>query len=326
MKVLFIGGTGVISTACTRAALAAGIDLTLLCRGKTIGLQKSGARILQGDIRDAAWARQALGGRDFDVVVEWVGFVPAHVDLDMELFRGRTQQYIFISSASVYQVPVPSLPITESTPQINPHFSYPRDKIACEKRLFDAFRSERFPVTIVRPSHTYDARLLPIRGGWTAVDRMRRGLPVVVPGTGATLWTLTHNEDFARGLVGLFGLQASLGEAVHITSDESMTWDAIYDAIAQAAGATLRAVHVPNDTIAAIDPEWGASLLGDKAYSKVFDNSKIKRLVPGYHAAIPYSRGAAEQIAWYEADPARRVVDEAFNAKVDSLLELPGVT
>jgi nucleoside-diphosphate-sugar epimerase len=321
VKLLFIGGTGVISSACARAAVAAGMDVTLVCRGKTPRPAPDGARIVRGDIRDARWARDALGQGGFDVVVDWVAFTPDHVQLDIELFGGRVAQYVFISSASVYE-PSPSLklPITEESPRNNPHWPYARLKIECEDAVSEARRSRGFPATIVRPSHTYDLSLLPVRGGWTAVDRMRRGLPVIVADDGASLWTLTHHEDFARGFVGLLGLQRAVGETVHITSDEGLSWNEIYALVASAAGASLRAVHCPSDVIASVDPEWGASLRGDKAVSKVFDNTKIKSLVPGYKAQIPYSRGAAMQVAWYDAEPARRFVDPRVNEITELIL------
>jgi nucleoside-diphosphate-sugar epimerase len=322
MKVLFIGGTGVISSACAQAAVRAGMDLTLLVRGKTLRWPPAGAHVLRGDIRDAAWARSVLR-QGFDVVVDWIGFAPSHMQLDIELFAGRVRQYVFISSATVYDPSALRLPITESSPRRNAHWAYARDKIACEDLLFEAFQRDGFPVTVVRPSHTYDLGALPVRGGWTIVDRMRRGLPVVVAGSGTSLWTLTHHEDFARGLIGLLGVDAALGEAIHITSDEALSWNEIYAAIAEAAVAKLRAVHVPCEVLRSFDPEWGASLLGDKAVSKVFDNTKIKSLVGGYKAEIPYSRGAAMQVAWYDEDPARRVVDPAVSERIERILASP---
>lgn len=321
MNVLFVGGTGIISSACAREAIARGIDVTFLCRGKT---QRhpipKGARVLEADARDPRAARSALGDRRFDAVVQWIAFVPEHVEFDIELFRGRTRQYVFISSASAYQTPPTRLPITESTPLHNPFWKYSRDKIACEERLVAAYRREGFPATIVRPSHTYDAALLPAHGGWTIVDRMRRGLPVVVHGDGTSLWTLTHNEDFARGFVPLLGHDAAVGDAFHITSDEALTWNQIHMILGAAAGVEAKLVHVPSELIAAFDPEWGGSLLGDKAHSMIFDNTKIKRLVPDYRAVIPYARGAEQQIAWYDADPGRRRVDDAANAGIERIL------
>jgi nucleoside-diphosphate-sugar epimerase len=322
LNVLFVGGTGIISSACARASLASGFDVTILCRGKTARHPvPAGAQALQGDIRDGQSARAVLEGRRFDVVVQWVGFLPEHVLLDIELFRGRTGQYVFVSSASAYQTPPPYVPVTESMALHNPYWQYSRDKIACEHLLMQAFRSEGFPVTIVRPSHTYDDALLPMHGGWTIVDRMRRGLPVIVHGDGTSLWTLTHADDFARGFVGVLGSRAAIGEAFHITSDETLTWDQIYRTVGRAAGAAPELVHVPSDLVAAFDPEWGASLLGDKAYSMMFDNTKIKRLAPDFRATIPYARGAEQQIGWYDDDAARRVVDDAFNATIDRIIE-----
>jgi nucleoside-diphosphate-sugar epimerase len=321
MNVLFIGGTGIISSACARLALERGIDLTFLSRGQsTRHPVPAGVKVLRGDIRDPPSVRAALGDRRFDAIVEWIAFVPAHIEVDLELFRGRTHQYVFISSASAYQTPPARLPVTESTPLCNPHWQYSRDKIACEERLLGAYRSEGFPVTIVRPSHTYDAPLLPPHGGYTVIDRMRRGVPVIVHGDGTSLWTLTHNEDFARGFVGLLGHPGAIGDAFHITSDEALTWDAIHEILGRAAGAPPKIVHVPSDLIAAYDPDWGASLLGDKAHSMVFDNTKIKRLVVDYQARIPYAYGAAQQIAWYDQEARRRVVDTSLNDTMDRIL------
>ncbi len=321
MNVLFVGGTGIISSACARAALLRGIDVTFLCRGKTSRHPVPvGANVIRGDVRDRESVRAALGDRHFDAVVQWVAFVPAHVEFDIELFRGRTGQYIFISSASAYQTPPARLPVTESTPLANPFWQYSRDKIACEERLIHAYRAEGFPVTIVRPSHTYDEALLPPHGGYTVVDRMRRGLPVIVHGDGTSLWTLTHNEDFARGFVGLLGHSGAIGDAFHITSDEALTWDAIHEILGRAISCRPKLVHVPSDLIAAFDAEWGASLLGDKAHSMVFDNTKIKRLVADFRATTPYARGAEQQIAWYDEDARRRVVDPALNETIDRIL------
>ena len=320
MKVLFIGGTGVISSACSKLALERGIELYLLNRGQSVRPTPAGARVLRGDGRDPQSARAALGDLAFDAVVDWIAFSPEHVEADLDLFRGRTRQYVFISSASAYQTPPASLPVTESTMLDNPFWQYSRNKIAGEERLVRAYREEKYPITIVRPSHTYDCTLLPMDGGWTVVDRMRRGQRVIVHGDGTSLWTLTHHADFARGLVGLLGNSHAIGEAVHITSDEWLTWNQIFEIIARAAGAEARIVHVPSDVLAAYDPNWGAGLLGDKAHSMVFDNRKIKRLVPDFVCRIPFSRGAEEILAWYDADPARRKVNEDFNRLCDRIL------
>jgi nucleoside-diphosphate-sugar epimerase len=275
---------------------------------------------LQGDIRDRASVEHALGDATFDVVVNWIGFVPEHVKANIELFRDRTGQYVFISSASAYQKPLSSLPITESTPLDNPFWAYSRAKIACEERLMRAYHENKFPVTIVRPSHTYDRTKVPLLGHYTDIDRMRKGKKVIVHGDGTSLWVLTHHEDFAKGFVGLLGNPHALGHAFHITSDELLTWNQIYTILAHAAGVEPQIVHVPSDLIAAFEPEVGAGLLGDKAHSVIFDNSKIKRLVPDFVATIPFSQGAKEIVAWFDADPARQVVDEQVNRLIDRII------
>jgi nucleoside-diphosphate-sugar epimerase len=322
MKILFIGGTGIISSASARLALQRGHDLYLLNRGNTTKREvPDGAQVLRGDIRDAHSARAALQGLSFDAVVNWVAFTTEHIQTDLELFRGRTGQYVFISSASAYRTPPAALPVTESTVLDNPYWQYSRNKIACEEMLVRAYREEKYPITIVRPSHTYDKTLLPFDGGYTVVNRMRQGKKVVVHGDGTSLWTLTHHADFAKGMVGLLGHPAAIGDAIHITSDEWLSWNQIYEIVARAAGTTAQMVHVPSDLIAAYDPDWGAGLVGDKAHSMVFDNSKIKRLVPDFCATIPFARGADEIVAWYDASPARQVVDEAMDRTMDLLIE-----
>jgi nucleoside-diphosphate-sugar epimerase len=320
MKVLFIGGTGVISSACAELASEKGFELYLLNRGKTKRLVPKKANILLGDIRDRSSAEAALGDRTFDVVVNWVAFTPEHIKRDLELFGGRTGQYIFISSASAYQTPPEKLPVTEYTPLSNTYWEYSRNKIACEKRLFQAYRKGHFPITIVRPSHTYDCTILPMHNKYTLVDRMRKGKKVVVHGDGTSLWVLTHHRDFAKGFIGLLGNNKAIGEAFHITSDELLSWNQIYEIVAHAAGAEARIVHIPSEFIASFDPEWGASLLGDKSHSMIFDNSKIKRFVPDFTANIPFFTGAQEIISWYNADPARQVVDKKENQIIDNII------
>lgn len=320
MKVLFIGGTGIISSASSRLALERGIQLTLLNRGQSIRPVPQGATVLQGDIRDPNSARAALDGLTFDAVVNWVAFTPEHIETDLALFQGRTGQYVFISSASAYQTPPAALPVSESTVLDNPYWEYSRNKIACEERLVRAYREAKFPITIVRPSHTYDCTLLPMDGGWTVVDRMLRGERVIVHGDGTSLWTLTHHADFARGLIGLLGNPHAIGDAFHITSDEWLTWNQIFQTVAHAAGTQAKIVHVPSDLINAYDPRWGAGLLGDKSHSFILDNSKIKRLVPDFRCVIPFARGAEEILAWYNADPARRKVNPVFNEICDRIL------
>lgn len=323
MRVLFIGGTGVISSACSRLALARGMKLTLLNRGQSQRPIPPGAEVIHADIRDPGSVTEALGSTTFDVVVDWIAYTVEHVETDLSLFSGRVGQYIFISTASAYLKPA-ALPILESTPLGNPHWAYSRAKIACEERLMRAFRDDGFPVTLVRPSHTYDATKLPMYGRYTVIDRMRRGQPVIVHGDGTSLWVLTHHEDFARGFVGLLGNHRALGEVFHITSDEVLTWNEIFLWLGRAAGVEPQLVHVASETLAKFDTEWGTSLLGDKSHSVIFDNSKLRRYVPDYAATIPFAQGAREVIAWHDAAPERRVVDPAMNALFDRILATVG--
>ncbi len=320
MKVLFIGGTGIISSACSELAAERGVELYVMNRGQSSRPLPEGVHLLQGNVRDRASVEAALGDATFDAVVNWVAFTPEHIETDLEVFAGRTGQYVFISSASAYQTPPLSLPITESTPLRNPFWDYSRAKIACEERLIRSYRDEAFPVTIVRPSHTYDRTLLPMDGGYTVVDRMRRGEKVIVHGDGSSLWVLTHHRDFAKGFVGLLGHPRAVGETFHITSDEVLTWNQIFETVARAAGTTAQIVHVPSEVVAAHDASWGAGLLGDKAHSMVFDNTKIKRLVPDYVATVPFARGAEEIMAWFDADPARQVVDTKRDRLMDKII------
>ncbi len=320
MKALFIGGTGNISSACSELALERGVELYLLNRGQSLRPLPEGARVINADIRDPNAAREALGSLRFDVVADFIAFTPQHIETDLQLFRGRTGQYLFISSASAYQTPPATLPVTEAAILDNPVWQYSRDKAACEERLLRAYREEKFPFTIVRPSHTYSEVYVPVHGNWTTIDRMLRGLPVIVHGDGTSLWTLTHSSDFAKGFVGLMGSSRAIGEAYHITSDEWLTWNQIHEILAAAVGVQPELVHVPSDLIAAYDPIWGESLLGDKAHSFILDNSKIKRVVPDFVCTTPFSRGAEEIIAWHRADPARQKVDENFNAICERIL------
>jgi nucleoside-diphosphate-sugar epimerase len=321
LRLLLIGGTGIISSAVTRLAVERGHDVTVLNRGSsTTRPLPDGAELVQADVRDPGSVRSALGGREFDAVVDWVAFTPEHVQTDLDLFSGRTGQYVFISSASAYQTPPERLPVTESTPLRNPFWQYSRDKIACEDLLVGAYRESGFPVTIVRPSHTYDRTSVPLDGGWTAVERMRQGREVVVHGDGTSLWTLTHHEDFARGFVPLLGDPRALGEAFHITSDDVLTWNQVVRALGAAAGVEPRIVHVPSDAIAAADPDWGAGLLGDKAHSMVFDTTKLRRVVPEFTTTTRFEQGAREIVAWHDADPARRTVDARMDAVMDDLV------
>jgi nucleoside-diphosphate-sugar epimerase len=323
MKILFIGGTGTISSACAQMALARGFELTLLNRGRQPAWP--GARQIKADISDAAATAAALGNEKWDAVVDFIAFTPAELEQRIALFRGRTAQFIFISSASAYQKPPASFPITESTPLVNLFWEYSRNKIACEERLLRALREEHFPATIIRPSWTYGERhiTVPVHSGkhFTVVDRLRRGRPVIVPGDGTSLWTMTHNTDFAKGLVGLLGHQGAIGHAFHITADEVLTWNQIYEAVTEAAGAPKpRLVHIASDFITACLPEFAGGLHGDKAHSAVFDNTKIKRFVPEFVATTRFRDGMARSVKWFDADPARQEIDAAANATWDRLI------
>lgn len=321
MRVLFIGGTGIISSACSDLALQKNIDLYLLNRGQSHRNPPAGAKILYGDIRNADSAKKALGNLTFDVVVDWIAFTPDHISTDLKLFQNRIKQFIFISSASAYHTPPLNLPVLESTTLYNPIWQYSKDKIACEEMLINAYRKDGFPITIVRPSHTYDAATLPMQGGWTIVNRMRQGKKVIVHGDGTSLWTLTHHRDFAVGLVGLLGNVHALGEAYQITSNEILTWDQIFHIVADAAGAKADIVHIPSDLIMKFDKDWGDGLLGDKSHSMIFDNSKIKSVVPEYNCVVPFTKGAREIIEWYDADPARQKIDHKTDALIDKIIK-----
>ena len=321
MKVLFIGGTGKISSACSQLAVEQGIDLYLLNRGKTSERPApKEAHILKGDIYDKESSGKALVGLTFDSVVDWIAYHPDNIENDIELFRNRTKQFIFISSASAYQKPLSKLPITESTLLHNPFWEYSRNKIACEERLMKAYREENFPVTIVRPSHTYDKTIIPLKGGYTTIDRMRKGKKVIVHGDGSSLWVLTHHKDFAKGFNELLGNNKAIDEAFHITSDELLSWNQIFQIMGRAAGVEPNIVHIPSDFIAAFDKQWGDELLGDKTHSVIFDNSKIKSVAPDYTASIPFSKGAEEIMNWYDAKPSRQEIDKEFNSLIDKII------
>jgi nucleoside-diphosphate-sugar epimerase len=323
MKVLFIGGTGNISTACTRLAAERGIEIFLFNRGQSESSLQGQAQLIRGDIRDTASAAETLRHYHFDVVVDWVAYKPEHIETDISLFAGRVRQYVFISSAAVYQKPPRHYLVTETTPMENPFWQYGRDKIDCEERLDRASRNEGFPVTIVRPSLTYGETWIPCAVGghdYTVVDRMRRGKKIIVHGDGQSLWTVTHNSDFAKGLIGLLGNERAIGEKYHITSDEVLTWDRIYKTIGAAAGVEPELFHVPSEVIAAFDARTGASLLGDKAYSLVYDNSKIKRTVPGFEAKVSFAEGMRRSLAWFNADLRRRTVNDEANRLMDRIV------
>jgi nucleoside-diphosphate-sugar epimerase len=324
MKVLFLGGTGIISTACTQLAVARGFHVTLLNRARRPALR--GTHLITADIADPAATAAALGEQNWDTVVDFIAYTPAEIEQRIALFRGRTGQYVFISSASAYQKPLAHYLITESTPLVNPFWDYSRNKAAGEERLQQAWREEEFPVAVVRPSLTYGDTVVPLAvNSWlksyTAVDRMRRGQPVIVPGDGLSLWTITHNSDFAKGLVGLLGQQGAIGQAFQITSNEVLTWNQIYQFTAEAAGVPApRLVHIASDFITTCIPEDTGTLLGDKSHSAVFDNTKIKRFVPDFVCTTRFREGIARTIAWFDADPARRQIDEEANAAWDRLI------
>jgi len=324
MRVLFIGGTGFISTAVSRQAIAQGFELYLLNRGLR-PVQLPGSHSLTADIHKLEDVRATLQGLEFDVVVDWIAYAPDDIERDLALFRDRVKQYVFISSASAYQKPPAHYLITESTPLYNPYWEYSRNKIACEERLMQAYRDEGFPVTIVRPSLTYDPNFPIAIGGWgcyTLADRLIKGRPIIVHGDGSSLWVITHADDFGRGFLGLLGNGRALGHAFHITSDEVLTWDQIYQTIAEALGVEANIVHIPSDFIARVAPQLAGSLLGDKTWSVVFDNSKIKAFVPGFQASIPFRDGIRRTLAWFAADERRRRIDEAVNAEMDRILKV----
>ncbi len=332
MRILLIGGTGIISAAVTRRLLAEGDhQVHLLHRGRadtgeTRASAPDGALSIRADIRDEADVMAKLEDLQFDAVVDFIAFEPAHLERDFRLFRNRTRQFVFISSASVYQKPPSDFRIDESTPLANPHWLYARNKIACEALLMDLYRTHGFPVTIVRPSHTYDERYLPLavhgrNGPWQVIRRMLDGKPVIVHGDGTSLWTLTHNSDFAKGFVGLLGNPHALGETVHITSDETLSWNAIHAIIAQKLGVPFLPCHVPSDFLARVsDLDLEGSLLGDKAHSVVFDNRKLKRLVPGYVATTRFDEGIGQTVRHVLSHPECQVPDEDFDRWCDQVV------
>lgn len=323
MKVLFIGGTGFISTSVSRMAVERGIELYLLNRGQRAA-EIPGCIQLTGDIHHPESLRGALKDLKFDAVVDWIAFTPEDVKRDLAVFRGRASQFVFISSASAYQKPVLNYVITESTPLENPFWEYSRNKIACEELLMNAFRSDGFPVTIVRPSFTY-ATYMPVAiggfGCYTLADRMKKGLPIIVHGDGASLWVNTHAEDFAVGLLGLLGNEKAIGEAFHITSDEVLSWNQIYLAIADALNVEANMIHIPSDFIVRVEPQYEGPLFGDKTWSVVFDNSKIKSFVPEFRTTISFQEGMRRAAKWFDADPKRQWIDEQVNKEMDRIIQ-----
>jgi nucleoside-diphosphate-sugar epimerase len=320
-SILFIGGSGIISHESVARAVAQGHNVSVLNRGtSSTRPMPAGIEYLVADVNDPASMRAAIGDKEFDAVAQFRVFSPEHLARDIELFDGKVGQYVFISSASAYQKPLQFLPITESTPLVNPFWQYSRDKIACEDLLVQAVREKDFPATIVRPSHTYDRTLIPTTGGWTDVARMRAGKPVIIHGDGTTHWTLTNAKDFAVGFVGLLGNPRAIGDTFHVVGDYAPTWNQIYGYLARAAGvADPEFIHVSSENIARVAPEEGPGLLGDKAYDAIFDNSKLKALVPEFGTTITYDDAAFDQIAWYEANPAEQKINSNWDAASDKL-------
>jgi nucleoside-diphosphate-sugar epimerase len=322
VRVLFLGGAGMIGSAAAAEAAARGADVTIVTRSEPRRPPAPGVRALRADVRDTAALRAVLAGEGFDAVVNWVGYTRGDLAGHPELFSGRAGQYVFVSTCSVFGRPVPNLPITESSPRRQPVFGYARNKIACELMLEDAYRTADFPLTIVRPFHTYDRTVVPVLAGWTAIERMRAGRPVVVHGDGTSLWTLMHARDFARAFVPLLGNGHAVGESVNVVSGDILTWDQIHLALAAAAGVrhpVLR--HRSSESIAAVLPGWHDVLEHDFRHSMLFDTSKLRALVPGFAPAVPFSEGAREVIAHHDADPALRVADADLDHAFDRLLE-----
>ncbi len=325
MKVLFIGGTGTISLASASLAAERGMDVTLLNRGSHPELVPAGMRQIAADISDTENVEKLLSGMHFDAVADFNIFTAEQAKRDIALFSGKTEQFLYISSTSAYQKPPSNYPFTESTPVANPFWKYSQDKIACEELFMAAYRAGGFPVTIVRPSHTYDRRGLPLavmgkKGAWQVVERIRQGKPVIVHGDGLTLWTFTYSTDFAVAFCGLLGNPHALGETFHITSDEAITWNAAYEAIGKALGVKPNLVHIPSEFLAAFDPELLGGLLGDKAYCAIFDNSKIKRAVPEFCCRIRFAEGARRCVDYLLSHPEAQVADPEFDAWCDKVI------
>ncbi|WP_149276175.1 SDR family oxidoreductase [Pareuzebyella sediminis] len=323
MKVLFIGGTGNISTASSRLALAKGIDLYLLNRGNS-NTRIVGAKSIIGDIGQPDALRE-LKEHEWDVVVNWIAFTPEDIERDIQLFRGKTKQYIFISSASCYQTPLTYPVITESTPLVNNLWDYSQNKIRCEHRLQKAYREEEFPITIVRPSLTYDT-VIPIAIGgfdkYNTANRILTGKEIIVHGDGTSLWTVTHSDDFAKGFVGLLGLRQAIGHAFHITSDEVLSWNMIYKILADALGKEAKIVHIASDFICSVEPSFTGTLLADKAESVLFDNTKIKTFVSGFKATIPFAEGIKRTLSWLHDNPEFINIDQQTEEKIENILSV----
>ncbi|MCR5074217.1 MAG: SDR family oxidoreductase [Ruminococcus sp.] len=327
MKILLVGGTGTISMAITKRLAQQGHEVFLLNRGSRSAGLPDNVNLIKCDISDETGVRNAVSGMSFDAVGEFIGFVPEHTERDFRLFSGITRQYIYISSASAYQKPPADAVITESTPLANPYWQYSRDKIACEEYLMKMYRENGFPVTIVRPSHTYDERSVPLgvhgkNGSWQVLKRMLEGKPVIIHGDGTSLWTITHNSDFAKAYCGLVGNIHAVGQAYHITSDESLTWNQIYRIIADSLGVELKAVHIPSDFLAAAsDYDLEGSLIGDKANSVIFDNSKVRSAVPDFTATVRADQGIRATIGNILTHKELQHDDPDFDGWCDRIIE-----
>ena len=322
MKVIFIGGSGTISSASTNLAIEKGIELFHLNRGKTSSIRPVPAEVKQliSDVRNVDQTSKVLENSTFDAVVDWISFIPEQLENNLKLFEGKAKQYVFISSASAYQTPPEKLPVTERTPLENPYWEYSRNKIACEDFLRKHAEKYGMKFTIVRPSHTYDKTLLPFDGGYTVLKRMLDGKPVVVLGDGTSIWTLTHHKDFAVGLVGLLNNPKAMNNYFHITSDEWLTWDQIFNIVGNAFGVKPKLVHVPSEIIASYIPEIGDGLLGDKMHSMIFDNSKIKNAVPEFECKIPFEEGVKDIVAWYSGNQSDKTISHELNLKFDKMI------
>lgn len=328
MKALMIGGTGTISSAVVELLVKKQWEVYVLNRGTGRKTLPSEVKQITVNIDDENAVSEKLAGLHFDTVCEFIGFVPSQLERDYRLFKGKTEQYIFISSASAYHKPVRSYVITEGTTLANPHWEYSRNKIACEEYLMKLYRDEGFPVTIVRPSHTYDERAIPVgahgkNGFWQVIKRIKEEKPVIIQGDGSSLWTVTFNTDFAVGFVGLMGNPHAIGEAFHITSDESLTWNQIYETIADALGVKLKPYHVSSDFLAEVGKQYDfeGGLLGDKSCAVVFDNSKLKRIVPEYNAVVSFNEGVRKALDYILAHPECQVEDEEFDKWCDNVIE-----
>lgn len=327
MRVLLIGGTGTISSAISSLCIEKGFELYLLNRGNKTAFVPDGAKIITGDIHQEAEIEQAVNGLSFDVVADFIAFEPADVERDCRIFQGRTGQYIFISSASAYQKPLSSPFITESTPLANPYWEYSQKKIACEEFLMERYRTQGFPVTIIRPSHTYGNTSVPVavhgrNGSFSVLERIRKGKKVIVQGDGSSLWTLTHNTDFAKAFVGIMGNAHALGEIYQITSDESLTWNQIYDIIGSALGVKPKIVHIPSDVLASLSSDFYGGLIGDKSNSVIFDNTKIKKAVPGFTATTRFDQGVRRTLEYIYSHKECQKEDPEFDAWCDKVIEL----